>query len=140
MKKILKKIGNFLIEFVLFGTMLISAQHVMNLPLVWIGIGYLVIFCVALTAWNFLHQGMCSICYNEDQTEQTPNESYKNSYFLMKLSDNLILVDKNYVFEYVNYKRNGEKSIWCPFTFEEDGIFSEVRDLIDKEIDKFEKV
>ena len=91
MKKILKKIGKFLIEFVLFGTMLISAQHVMNLPLGWTGIGYLVIFCVALTAWNFLHP-----------IEQTLNEFYKNSSFLMKLSDNLILVDKDYVFDYVN--------------------------------------
>lgn len=41
MKKILKKIENFLTEFVLFGTMLISAQHVMNLPLGWTGIGIL---------------------------------------------------------------------------------------------------
>lgn len=77
MKKILKKIGKFLIEFVLFGTMLTSAQHCMNLPLGWACIGYLVIFCVALTAWNFLHQNKC---------------------------------------------------------------YSEVRDLMDKEIDKFEKV
>lgn len=87
------------------------------------------IFCVALTAWNFLHP-----------IEQTLNEFYKNSSFLMKLSDNLILVDKDYVFDYVNYKRDGKKSILCPFTFEENGIFSEVRDLIDKELDKFEQV
>jgi hypothetical protein len=78
--------------------------------------------------------------YNEDQTEQTPNESYKNSCFLMKLSDNLILVDKNYVFDYVDYKRDGKKSILCPFTFEEDGLFSEVRNIIDKEISKFENI
>ena len=129
MKKILKKIGKFLINIALMFSMLTGAQHAMNLPLGWAGFGYIAIFTAALIAWTFLNQ-----------IEQTPNESYKNSSFLMKLSDNLILVDKDYVFDYVNYKRDGKKSILCPFTFEEDGVFSEVRDLIDKEIDKFEKV
>lgn len=77
--------------------------------------------------------------FNEDQIEQTPNQSYKNSCFIMKLSDKLILVDKNYVFDYIDFKRDGKKSTLCPFTFEEDGLFSEVRDLIDKEEEKKEE-
>lgn len=135
MKKILKKTGNFLIGFVLMFAMLKGAQYGMNLPFGWASFGYLVIFAAALTLWKYWES-----IDQTDQTEQTPNESYKNSSFLMKLSDNLILVDKDYVFDYVNYKRNGKKYFLCPFTFEEDGIFSEIRDLIDKEIDKFEKV
>jgi hypothetical protein len=75
---------------------------------------------------------------NKDKIDQ--NKFYKyNSYFLTKLSDRLILVDQRYVFEYIKYKRSGEKSGWCPFTFEEDGLLSDVRDLIDEAIEEGKK-
>lgn len=62
MKKILKKIGKFLIEMILMIGMLKGAQYCMNLPFGWASFGYLVIFSVSLIAWNFLHP---IICYSE---------------------------------------------------------------------------
>lgn len=56
MKKIFKKTLKFLFEIVLMSIMLLSAQHVMNLPLGWAGFGYIVIFGAALTVWTNTHQ------------------------------------------------------------------------------------
>ena len=56
MKKIFKKTLKFLFEILLMCIMLVSAQHVMNLPLGWACIGYIVIFGAALTVWTNTHQ------------------------------------------------------------------------------------
>lgn len=130
MKKIFKKTVKILIDLVLMLCMLVGAQQTMNLPIGWACIGYMVMFASGLTAWTLFNSNY----------EQPSNQSYKNSCFIMKLSDALILVDKNYVFEYIDFKRDGKKSILCPFTFEEDGLLSEVRELIDKEEEKKEEV
>jgi hypothetical protein len=55
MKEFFKKTFKFLIRLVLLAIMLTSAQHCMNLPFGWAGIGYLTIFCVALTVWGLLY-------------------------------------------------------------------------------------
>ena len=56
MKKIFKKTLKFLFEIVLMFIMLLSAQHVMNLPLGWTGFMYIVIFAAALEVWTDTHQ------------------------------------------------------------------------------------
>ena len=56
MKKFFKKTLKFLFEIVLMAIMLVSAQHVMNLPLGWTGFMYIVIFGAALTVWTNIHQ------------------------------------------------------------------------------------
>lgn len=56
MKKIFKKTLNVLFELVLMFIMLVSAQHVMNLPLGWACAVYIVIFATALTVWTNTHQ------------------------------------------------------------------------------------
>ena len=56
MKKFFKKTLKFLFEIVLMFIMLLSAQHVMNLPLGWAGFGYIVIFAAALEVWTDTHQ------------------------------------------------------------------------------------
>lgn len=56
MKKIFNKTLKFLFELVLMSIMLLSAQHAMNLPLGWTSIGYILIFCAALTVWTNTHQ------------------------------------------------------------------------------------
>ena len=56
MKKFFKKTVKVLFEIVLMSIMLVSAQHVMNLPLGWAGFGYIVIFAAALTVWTNTHQ------------------------------------------------------------------------------------
>ena len=56
MKKFFKKTVKFLFEIVLMCIMLVSAQHVMNLPLGWAGVGYIIIFGAALTVWTNTHQ------------------------------------------------------------------------------------
>ena len=55
MKKFFKKTVKFLFEIVLMSIMLLSAQHVMNLPLGWACFGYIVIFCAALEVWTNTH-------------------------------------------------------------------------------------
>lgn len=56
MKKFFKKTLKFLFELALMCIMLVSAQHVMNLPLGWAGVGYIIIFGAALTVWTNTHQ------------------------------------------------------------------------------------
>ena len=56
MKNFFKKTLKFLFEIVLMFIMLLSAQHVMNLPLGWKCIMYIVIFCAALEVWTDTHQ------------------------------------------------------------------------------------
>lgn len=56
MKKFFKKTLKFLFEILLMCIMLVSAQHVMNLPLGWTGFMYIVIFAAALEVWNDTHQ------------------------------------------------------------------------------------
>lgn len=56
MKKFFKKTLKFLFELALMCIMLVSAQHVMNLPLGWACFGYIVIFGAALTVWTNTHQ------------------------------------------------------------------------------------
>ena len=55
MKKFFKKTFKFLTSILLLAIMLTSAQHCMNLLFGWAGIGYLTIFCVALTVWGLLY-------------------------------------------------------------------------------------
>ena len=52
MKKFFKKTIKFLFDTVLIGIMMVSAQHVMNLPLGWACFGYIAIFGVVLTVWT----------------------------------------------------------------------------------------
>ena len=52
MKNFFKKTVKFLFEIVLMAIMLVSAQHVMNLPLGWGCVMYIVIFGAALTVWT----------------------------------------------------------------------------------------
>ena len=56
MKKIFKKTVKFLFDTALMCIMLVSAQHVMNLPLGWACFGYIAIFGAALTVWTNTHQ------------------------------------------------------------------------------------
>ena len=56
MKKFFKKTVKVLFEIVLMLIMLLSAQHVMNLPIGWECIMYMVIFCAALEVWTGTHQ------------------------------------------------------------------------------------
>ena len=56
MKNFFKKTLKFLFEIVLMFIMLLSAQHVMNLPLGWVCIMYIVIFATALEVWTDTHQ------------------------------------------------------------------------------------
>ena len=56
MKKFFKKTLKFLFEIVLMLIMLVSAQHVMNLPLGWECIMYIIIFAAALEVWTDTHQ------------------------------------------------------------------------------------
>ena len=53
MKKIFKKTLKFLFDITLMAIMLVSAQHVMNLPLGWTSFGYVVIFGVVLTVYTY---------------------------------------------------------------------------------------
>lgn len=53
MKKFFKKTVKWLFEFALICTMMVSAQHAMNLPLGWACFGYGAIFCAALTVWTY---------------------------------------------------------------------------------------
>ena len=55
MKKFFKKTVKFLFEILLMCIMLVSAQHVMNLPLGWACFGYIVIFGAALEVWTDTH-------------------------------------------------------------------------------------
>ena len=52
MKKFFKKTVKVLFDLALMVIMLVSAQHVMNLPLGWACFGYIIIFGAALTAWT----------------------------------------------------------------------------------------
>ena len=63
MKKFFKKTVKFLFDLALMVIMLVSAQHAMNLPLGWASIGYILIFCAALTVWTN-KQG--EECHKED--------------------------------------------------------------------------
>lgn len=56
MKNFFKKTVKVLFEIVLMTIMLVSAQHVMNLPLGWTGFMYIVIFAAALEVWTDTHQ------------------------------------------------------------------------------------
>ena len=56
MKKFFKKTLNFLFEIILMCIMLVSAQHVMNLPFGWTCFMYIAIFGAALTVWTNTHQ------------------------------------------------------------------------------------
>ena len=56
MKKFFKKTLKFLFEVVLMSIMVVSAQHVMNLPLGWACFVYILIFGAALTVWTNTHQ------------------------------------------------------------------------------------
>ena len=56
MKNFFKKTLKVLFEIVLMSIMLLSAQHVMNLPLGWTGFMYIVIFAAALEVWTDTHQ------------------------------------------------------------------------------------
>ena len=56
MKNFFKKTVKFLLGIVLIAIMLVSAQHAMNLPLGWTGIGYILIFGAALGVWTDTHQ------------------------------------------------------------------------------------
>lgn len=52
MKKFFKKTLKVLFDTVLMAIMLTSAQHGMNLPIGFAGIGYILIFGAALTVWT----------------------------------------------------------------------------------------
>lgn len=56
MKNFFKKTVKFLFEIVLMCIILVSAQHVMNLPLGLACAVYIVIFGAALTIWTNTHQ------------------------------------------------------------------------------------
>lgn len=62
MKKIFKKTVKFLFDTTLIAIMLVSAQHVMNLPLGWACFGYIAIFGATLTVWTNKH---CEEYYKE---------------------------------------------------------------------------
>ena len=53
MKKFFKKTVKVLFDLALISTMLVSAQHAMNLPIGWACFGYGAIFCAALIVWTF---------------------------------------------------------------------------------------
>lgn len=55
MKKFFKKTVKFLFDLALICTMMVSAQHAMNLPLGCACFGYGAIFCAALTVWTNTH-------------------------------------------------------------------------------------
>ena len=54
MKKFFKKTVNFLFDIALITIMLTSAQHVMNLPIGFACIGYILIFGAALTVYTHI--------------------------------------------------------------------------------------
>ena len=53
MKKFFKKTLKFLFDTALIFTIMVSAQHVMNLPLGWACFVYGAIFCAALIVWTY---------------------------------------------------------------------------------------
>ena len=53
MKKFFKKTLKFLFDLALMGTMMVSVQHAMNLPIGWACFGYIVIFGAALTVYTY---------------------------------------------------------------------------------------
>ena len=56
MKKFFKKTLKFLFDLTLMAIMLVSAQHGMNFPIGFAGIGYILIFGAALTVWTNTHK------------------------------------------------------------------------------------
>lgn len=62
MKNFFKGVMKFLINIVLIGIMLTSAQHCMNLPFGWTGIGYFGIFLITLTLWKFMNDDNIQVC------------------------------------------------------------------------------
>ena len=56
MKNFFKKTVKVLFEIVLMSIILVSAQHVMNLPIGWECVVYMVIFAAALEVWTDTHQ------------------------------------------------------------------------------------
>ena len=64
MKKIFKKAIKFLTNVALFGIMLTSAQHAMNLPFSWACIGYLAMFSIGLVVWSVFNYNN-ELYYNE---------------------------------------------------------------------------
>lgn len=55
MKKFFEKTIKLLFDLALICTIMVSAQHVMNLPLGWACFGYIVIFGAVLTVWTNTH-------------------------------------------------------------------------------------
>lgn len=56
MKKFFKNTVKWLFDTALIAIMLTSAQHGMNSPLGWTGIGYMLIFGAVLAVWTNTHQ------------------------------------------------------------------------------------
>ena len=53
MKKFFKKTVKFLFDIVLIAIMMASVKHAVNLPIGFVGIGYILIFGAALKVWTY---------------------------------------------------------------------------------------